>query len=98
MPGRIDTRGVVVCNYKSIEKLMPRGLQLIYHVVEGCHICTMVAIAICAIHQTRSAQAVCPDNLSAISALPLPILSFTICQSPMNKFFVWGNHGECVFD
>ena len=50
----------------------------------------MVAITICAMHQTRSARAVCPDNLSAISALPLPILSFTICQSPVNKFFVWG--------
>ena len=50
----------------------------------------MVAITIRAIHQTRSPQAVCPDNLSAICALPLPILSFTICQSPVNNFLYGG--------
>ena len=76
----------------GLERVLLRGFRSTHN------ICMMVAITICAIHQTRSARAVCPDNLSAISALPLPILSFTICQSPMNKFFVWGNHGECVFD
>ena len=99
---------------RSIEKLMPCGLQLICRpssckmwvrggVVEcfqstqlclvfiiSCNICMMVAIAIHAIHQTRSAQAVHPDNLSAISTLPLPILSFTICQLPVNKFLYEG--------
>ena len=76
----------------GLERVLLRGFQstqLCLVFIISCNICMMVAITIHAIHQTRSVRAVCPDNLSAISARPLPILSFTICQSPVN-FFLYG--------
>ena len=79
---KMQVRGGVVEGFQSTQ------LCLIF--IISCNLCMMVAITIHAIHQTGSAQAVCPDNLSAISALPLPILSFTVCQSPVNKVCVWG--------
>ena len=67
-----------------------QSTQLCLVFIITCHICTMVAITIRAIHQIRSARPVCPDNLRAISALTHPILSFTICQSPANNFLCGG--------
>ena len=57
---------------------------------------TMISKAICAENQSWCTGAVATHKFRAIGALPLAIFCLAIYQSPLNEFFVDGDHGESV--